>query len=109
MKHTLPIVSIMLLSNCLYSQSDFFQKPAFSISLVNHSIGIPFKDVFKKPFNFGISISADFPYGQRQFQKIEAGWYKHKNLSSAVWIKTDYVRRFQDNMGLEHVRNLGFE
>ncbi|MEM1326370.1 MAG: hypothetical protein AAGI23_10470 [Bacteroidota bacterium] len=100
MKHTLLLTSIILSTTCLFSQSDFLRQPAFNISLVHHTVGIPFKDFFKKPLNLGLSFSVDFPYTDRQFQRLEVGWYKHKNFASALWVKTDYVRRFQDSEGL---------
>lgn len=92
-------IFLFFINFSLIGQSDFFERPVFSISFINHSVGIPFKDYFKKPLNFGISLGADFGYNNKNFQKLEIGWYNHANLNTALWVKTDYVRRFQTEQG----------
>jgi len=98
-KYFAAFVFLFLINFALYGQSKFFEQPVFSISFINHSVGIPFKDYFKKPLNFGLSLAADFTYNDKNFQKLELGWYHHKNLNTALWVKTDYVRRFQTEQG----------
>lgn len=83
-------------------QSDLFKNPAFNITVFNHSVGIPFKDYFKRPMNIGITLGAEFSY-RNNFnspkQRIELGWYQHANLNTAVWVKSDFIRRFQTEKG----------
>ena len=88
----------------LQAQDGFFDRPAFTISLYNHSVGIPFKDFVKRPLNFGVAIGAEFSYpgksSDKRFQRLELGFYHHKNLNTAVWVKTDFIRRFKTENGL---------
>ncbi len=98
-KYLASLIFLFSISFSLTGQSTFFEQPVFSISFINHSVGIPFKDYFKKPFNFGVSLAADFSYNEKNFQKLELGWYHHSNLNTALWVKSDYVRRFQTEKG----------
>ena len=110
MKHIFSLLLLISSSFVLKAQSSFFKDPSFSISIIQHSIGMPFKDFIKKPFNLGVSFAAEFYYDDRHLQKLEFGFYKHKHLHSAVWVKTDFVRRFQHEDGLfgEVQTGLGF-
>jgi len=88
----------------LTGQSETFRKPTFTISFFNHSIGVPFKDFVKTPLNIGFTAGVEFDYsnnGQgKNFQKFEVGWFHHKNLSTGIWLKTDYIRRVANKKGL---------
>lgn len=106
-KYSISLVLLFLINFSLVGQSKFFEKPVFSISFINHSVGVPFKDYTKKPLNFGVSLAADFGYNDKNFQRLEVGWYHHKNLNTAMWIKTDYVRKFQTKQGFVADLNLG--
>lgn len=98
-KYSASLTFLFLINFSLIGQSKFFEQPIFSISFISHSVGIPFKDYFKKPLNFGISLAADFRYNEKNFQKLELGWYHHANLNTAFWVKSDYIRRFQTEKG----------
>ncbi|MGK0364445.1 MAG: hypothetical protein ACI85O_001502 [Saprospiraceae bacterium] len=98
-RYIVSLVFLFLINSSLIGQNYFFEQPVFSISFISHSVGIPFKDYFKKPLNFGVSFAADFGYNDKNFQKLELGWYHHANLNRALWVKTDYVRRFQTEQG----------
>jgi hypothetical protein len=108
----LSILSLLLFTQVsLPAQENFFEQPVFSISIYTHSIGIPFKHIIKKPLNLGIAIGAEFSYPnqgkERHVQRVEAGYYFHKHLQKVVWLKTDYVRRFQDGEGVLGEVSLG--
>ncbi len=104
MKTHLWLVALFLVPLLTHAQSDFFKNPPLTISFYNHSIDVPFKDIFKTPINFGVAIGTEFKYNQGTpnawRQKLEIGWYHHKNLSTAVWLKTDVVYRYQTTDGL---------
>jgi len=88
----------------IYSQAENSRHAIYSISFINHSIGIPFKDFTKRPLNFGVTASVEFDYSKsgkgKHFQKLEIGWFNHKNLNTGIWIKTDYIRRYRHKSGL---------
>lgn len=95
MKTFLSVFLLCIATMQVNAQSDFFKNPPLTISIYNHFIGVPFKDFFKKPINIGVAVGMEFSYGQNTVntwgQKLEIGWYHHKNLSTALWIKTDLV------------------
>lgn len=107
-------ISIFLLVSIgLQSQSDFFKNPVYSISFFNHSINLPgYDQIVKKPLNFGAVIGIEFTYNQKAIssthQKIEVGWYRHKNLNKALYVKTDFVHRFTAKSGFYTEYNVGF-
>lgn len=86
------------------AQEGFFNQPTFTIGIIQHQIGIPFKEIFKKPLNLGLTIGAEFAYGNKvdpkHFQRIELGFYHHKNFNTTVFIKSDYIRRFDVGGGV---------
>jgi len=98
------IVLLCLFSIALQAQNDFFKNPPIIISFYSHSIGTPFKDFVKTPLNFGLAIGTEFTYNQKEIQslhqKVEIGWYHHKNLQKGFWVKTDLVRRYKAKKGL---------
>ncbi|MCG8326502.1 MAG: hypothetical protein MI974_02395 [Chitinophagales bacterium] len=104
MKSRLSTIVFLLVSLASYAQKSFFDQPAFIISVYNHSVGIPFKDYVKTPLNFGFALGVEFSYPGKsygkQFQKVEVGFYHHQNLHSALWVKTDFIRRFITDDGL---------
>jgi len=89
------------------AQSDFFKSPVWSISVYNHSAGLG----TKKPLNLGVAFGAEFTYKQKDVsswhQKIEIGWFHHKNLNTAFWLKTDVVRRYTSGNGIYGEVQLG--
>lgn len=95
---------IILGISSLFGQTEGVRKPTFTISFFNHSIGIPFKDFAKRPLNIGLTAGVEIDYSKtgqgRHFQKIEVGWFNHKNLSTGLWLKTDYIRRVSHKNGL---------
>jgi len=86
------------------AQDHFWDKTSWTIGLVSHSVSLPFKDVFKKPLNLGIVLGAEYTYKQNKVnswhQRLELGWYHHKELNTAFWAKTDIISRFTAENGL---------
>ncbi len=89
---------VLWTNSALQAQNEFFQQPTFTISVFQHNVGVPFKDYLKLPLNLGFTLGAEFGYGGkaagRHFQRFEVGFYRHENLNSTVWIKSDFIRRF---------------
>lgn len=85
------------------AQNDFFKNPPIILSFYSHSIGTPLRDFIKTPLNFGLAIGTEFTYKQKKIkslhQKVELGWYNHKNLQKGFWIKTDLVSRYRTKSG----------
>lgn len=92
----------IVLANTLSSQS-FIKQTTFTVSFFNHSIGIPIKDAFKLPINLGVTTGVEFSYTNdpipKHIQRFELGWFRHKEISNSVWIKSDYVRRYTNKNG----------
>lgn len=93
-------------------QSDFFKNTVYSISFFNHSITLPgYAQWTKLPLNMGVAIGAEFTYNQNAIssihQKVELGWYHHKHLNKALYIKTDFVNRFTSEPGVYAEYNVG--
>ncbi|MEL6720968.1 MAG: hypothetical protein AAFP82_19855, partial [Bacteroidota bacterium] len=104
MRKYIGLFLLCLFSMASQAQNDFFKNPPIIVSFYSHSIGTPFKDFVKTPLNFGLAIGTEFTYQQKDVQslhqKIEIGWYHHKNLQQGLWIKTDLVRRYKAKSGL---------
>lgn len=98
------IALLWLCIGTVQGQNDFFKNPPISISLYSHSIGLAFKDFVKKPLNIGIAIGTEFTYQRKEIssthQRLEIGWYHHKNLNTGLWVKTDFIQRFTAESGL---------
>ncbi len=106
------IVSMFLLWTIgLHAQNDFFKNPPITISLYSHSIGLPFKGLAKQPLNLGIAVGTEFNYNTKDIssthQRLQLGWYHHKNLSTGIWLKTDFVQRFTTKDGFFGEFNAG--
>ena len=88
----------------LSGQTEVPRRTTFSISVFIHSLGVPFKDFVKTPLNFGFTAGVEFDYSNtgrgNNFQRFELGWFHHKNLNTGVWVKTDYIRRINNDDGL---------
>jgi len=100
-------ILLFLSLQSIQAQDGFFNRPVWSISVFNHSIG----SKVKTPLNLGIAIGAEFTYVQNEtsswHQKVEIGWFNHKNLNTALFVKTDLVRRYTYNEGFFWDINLG--
>lgn len=111
MRYLIAIALLLSIHLSVRAQEDFFDQPVFSISIYTHSIGIPFKHIIKKPLNFGLAFGAEFQYPnqtkERHVQRVEIGYYFHKHLQKVLWLKSDYVRRFQDGGGAIGELSLG--
>jgi len=98
------VIAFLLLSLPTDAQSRFFKQPTFSISVFNHSIGVPGKEFTKLPINLGLSLGVEFSYTDepiaRHAQKFEIGGFTHKHLSRSLWLKSDYIRRFTHKSGV---------
>jgi len=72
---------------------------------------VGYDEIVKKPLNIGAVLGIEFTYKQNPIssthQKIELGWYRHKNLNKAVYVKTDFVHRFTSKNGLYTEYNIG--
>ena len=93
-------------------QSDLLNNTVWSISVFNHSISLPVYDKLTKlPLNIGVAIGAEFAYNQNQIssihQRVEVGYYQHKHLNKAFFIKTDFVNRFTSELGVTAEYNVG--
>ena len=91
----------ILFQNTLQAQEGFFENRPITVTIFNHSIGVPFKDYFKKPLNIGIAIGTEFTYRQQTYnsthQSLQIGWYHHKNLGSGFLFKSDLIQRFNSS------------
>ena len=86
----------------LNAQTDFFTEHPIRVSVFTHTIGLPFRKMIHKPFNWGISIGTEITYGQNNnnwFQGIQLGWYSHKHIGPGVFVKTDFNYRYRSAGG----------
>jgi len=89
------------------AQNDFFKTPVWSISVYHHSVGLS----IKKPINVGFTLGAEFTYKQKEVsswhQKVEIGFFHHKNLNKALYLKTDIVNRYTTKNGFYGEAQIG--
>ncbi|MFK7932027.1 MAG: hypothetical protein AB8G22_00875 [Saprospiraceae bacterium] len=96
---------LLFFASCqfIFAQTETTNKLPLTITVFNHSVGIPFKDFIKTPLNFGVSIGTEFTYRQAEnssyHQQVAIGYYYHKNLNSALYLKSDFVYRYTTNGG----------
>ena len=103
-------ISYLFFTICLLSQkgfaqeAGFFQKHPVTISIFNHSVSLPFKDIFKRPLNIGISIGTEFLYTSGKHfsmhQTVQLGWFYHRELGTSVYVKSDFLNRLTASNGL---------
>lgn len=97
------LLLVFIWGSSLAAQSNFLTQPTFTISVFSHSIGIPFKDYFKTPINLGMTLGVEFDYNSSRsgqlIQRLELGWHRHRHLNTALWVKTDFIRRFSTKDG----------
>ena len=95
----------------IQAQSKIWDRTSWTVGVISHSVSLPFKNIFKKPLNLGLVLGAEYTYQQKAInswhQRLELGWYHHKELNTALWIKTDIVNRFTAENGLQGDVQLG--
>lgn len=76
----------------LQGQSDFFVQQPVRISVFTHTIGLPFRKMIRKPFNWGLSIGTEFRYGKKDppnwVQSVQLGWYQHRHIGPGLFLLT---------------------
>ncbi|WP_124587353.1 hypothetical protein [Pedobacter sp. KBW06] len=99
---------ILLGMLCLFSRlSCMAQKRAeipIGFEFYNHTIGLPFDNPNKKPFNLGLAITSSYPLLLSKHSKItldgELGYFKHKELASGININTGVSYTFTTGIGI---------
>ena len=99
------LILICLGYQCSKAQDQsFLQKHPIMITVYNHSVSMPFKNIFKWPINAGISVGTLFAYNQdrrfSQLQSVELGWFFHRHLGKQLFVKTNLINRFTTKSGL---------
>lgn len=102
-------IKLLICVFCLFQVKAMAQSPKrseipVSIEIYNHTIGLPFGNPFKKPFNLGIALSSAYPLMLKDHSKLtidgKLGYFRHKELATGIQINTGVTYSYTTDFGL---------
>jgi|GEM_PF-2345306 len=103
-KINLMISALFLLQGGVFAQSTKRAEIPIGVEFYNHTIGLPFGNPYKKPFNLGLALTTSYPLKLGRNSKLTLdgglGYFKHKELATGIHINTGISYTYTTNIGI---------